>query len=78
MSAGTFRMVHFYNSLARSGMFEYTNEPGNAYKRFGSWHPGVCQFALGDGSVRAISCTTPVNVIFPLHVVNDGNVVTLP
>jgi prepilin-type N-terminal cleavage/methylation domain-containing protein len=22
--------------------------------RFGSWHPGVCQFVLGDGSVRAV------------------------
>ncbi len=23
--------------------------------KFGSYHPGVCQFVLGDGSVRAIS-----------------------
>ncbi len=76
--AGSFRMVHLYNPLARSSVFEYSNQANNSFKRFGSWHPGVCQFTFGDGSVRAISCTTPVNVIFPLHVVNDGNVVALP
>jgi len=27
---------------------------------FGSWHPGICNFLLGDGSVRAISVATPV------------------
>jgi len=32
--------------------------PGNA--GFGSWHPGICNFLLGDGAVRAISITTPV------------------
>ena len=27
---------------------------------FGSWHPGICNFVLGDGAVRSISSTTPV------------------
>src|SRR4029078_2136961 len=31
-------------------------ETGNM-SRFGSWHPGVCQFVFGDGSVRAIRVT---------------------
>lgn len=30
---------------------------------FGSWHPGVCQFLLGDGSVRAISVTVPYDTV---------------
>lgn len=29
---------------------------------FGSWHPGICQFALGDGSVRAFSNAMPTSV----------------
>ena len=29
-------------------------DTGRAAQRFGSWHPGVCQFAFGDGSVRPI------------------------
>jgi prepilin-type N-terminal cleavage/methylation domain-containing protein len=28
---------------------------GSAITRFGSYHPGVCQFVFGDGSVRSIS-----------------------
>jgi hypothetical protein len=78
LGAGTFRIVHFYSPLARSGIKEYSTQPNNAFRRFGSWHPGVCQFAIGDGSVRAFPCTTPVNVLFPLHVVNDGNAIALP
>ena len=27
---------------------------------FGSWHPGICNFVLGDGAVRSISSATPV------------------
>jgi hypothetical protein len=28
---------------------------GSDLVRWGSWHSGICQFALADGSVRAIS-----------------------
>ncbi|MDR3199634.1 MAG: DUF1559 domain-containing protein, partial [Planctomycetaceae bacterium] len=35
-----------------------SNQPMQAYN-FGSYHPGVCMFVFGDGSVRAISGTTP-------------------
>lgn len=46
---------------------------------FGSYHPGICNFVLGDGSVRAISVTTPIDpVLFRLGVVDDGESVALP
>lgn len=54
--------------------------PGTALEiinRFGSWHPGVCQFALGDGSVRAVSVTTSLDVLANLGDRRDGQVVTL-
>ena len=46
---------------------------------FGSYHPGVCQFVLGDGSVASVSVTTPVvPILFALGAVNDGLAVSLP
>jgi hypothetical protein len=45
---------------------------------FGSAHPGVCNFLIGDGSVRNISATTSATVLVYLAAVNDGNAVSLP
>ena len=46
---------------------------------FGSWHPGVCNFVLGDGSVRSFAVTThPQNVLGPLSIVDDGASVMMP
>ena len=45
---------------------------------FGSYHPGVCQFAVGDGSVQAFPTTTSISVLTALATVNDGKVVSLP
>ncbi|MDR2115266.1 MAG: DUF1559 domain-containing protein [Planctomycetaceae bacterium] len=48
---------------------------------FGSWHPGICNFLLGDGSVRSINNTTPVgthndkSVMLRLADCMDGQVV---
>lgn len=44
---------------------------------FGSWHPGVCQFAMCDGSVHAISVNLDVNVLGRLSERADGNVANL-
>jgi prepilin-type N-terminal cleavage/methylation domain-containing protein len=30
------------------------SDPRRAAQRFGSWHPGLCQFGFGDGSVRSV------------------------
>ncbi|MDR0610526.1 MAG: DUF1559 domain-containing protein [Planctomycetaceae bacterium] len=46
---------------------------------FGGWHPGICNFALGDGSVRSISVTTPPDtILYPLARCDDGEPVFLP
>ena len=49
---------------------------------FGSNHPGIINFLIGDGSVRSIPVTTPANqyyhVMCRLACVNDGNAVQLP
>ena len=51
--------------------------PQDAYG-FGSWHPGVCQFVLGDGAVRSLSATTTLNVVLMLSDVADGGSVAVP
>jgi hypothetical protein len=81
--AGTARGLHQnWFPLARSGVDELTSGFGqcnNTQKRFGSTHPGICQFLFGDGAVRAVSVTTRTDTILrPLAHVNDGNPVSLP
>jgi prepilin-type N-terminal cleavage/methylation domain-containing protein len=44
-------------------------------QRFGSWHPGVCQFVFGDGGVRALPVTIPEATISLLIQRNDGQVI---
>jgi type II secretory pathway pseudopilin PulG len=50
----------------------------NVIYQFGSYHPGICNFLLGDGSVRAVPVTCPTGTLNALVRVNDGAVVTLP
>ncbi|MDR2705557.1 MAG: DUF1559 domain-containing protein [Planctomycetaceae bacterium] len=45
---------------------------------FGSGHPGICNFLIGDGSVRGISVTTPHSILWALGCVNDGESVSIP
>jgi prepilin-type processing-associated H-X9-DG protein len=46
---------------------------------YGSWHPGVCNFLLGDGSVRAVGVTTaPDPILRAYSFVDDGVSVALP
>jgi prepilin-type N-terminal cleavage/methylation domain-containing protein/prepilin-type processing-associated H-X9-DG protein len=44
-------------------------------QRFGSYHPGVCQFAFGDGSVRGLKVTTPEATLSLLIQRADGKVI---
>ncbi len=56
------------------------NEGNRSYldARFGSYHTGVTNFAMGDGSVQAISATTPAIIMGRLGTVNDGASVAIP
>jgi prepilin-type N-terminal cleavage/methylation domain-containing protein len=46
--------------------------------RFGSAHPSVINFALGDGSVRGINLTADTVTLSNLSDVDDGNPTTTP
>lgn len=46
--------------------------------QFGSWHPGVCNFVLGDGAVRSVSVACAKQPLMSYAVVNDGTNETLP
>ncbi len=49
--------------------------PTDSYRpdeRFGSYHPGVCQFVLCDGSVRLIANAVDLDTLTRLAVRNDG------
>jgi prepilin-type N-terminal cleavage/methylation domain-containing protein len=46
---------------------------------FGSYHPGVCNFLVGDGSVRSVNTSVSMSsILVPLVNVSDGTHVTLP
>jgi hypothetical protein len=45
---------------------------------FGSYHPGVCQFVLGDGAVKSLSTTTALETLKALSHVSDGASVAMP
>jgi hypothetical protein len=49
---------------------------GGSYRRFGSWHPGICQFAMGDASVQAINSWTDSTTTARMCHRQDGNALT--
>jgi prepilin-type N-terminal cleavage/methylation domain-containing protein len=51
------------------------NQAGNQ-SRFGSWHPGVCQFVMGDGSVRPIRVSIDLTTLGYLARRDDGQAVS--
>jgi prepilin-type N-terminal cleavage/methylation domain-containing protein len=46
-------------------------------RKFGSWHPGVCQFVFCDGAVKAIRTSTGVGTLQKLSCRKDGTPVTV-
>jgi len=48
------------------------NGAANGSFGFGSWHPGICQFMMGDGSVKSVSNSTSQAVLNILGSRNDG------
>jgi hypothetical protein len=71
--------------LSRPRDFSTDTEPsvnnwansGLIWMGFGSWHPGICQFVLGDGSVHSCSVTTSEKVLRAMALVSDGDSVSL-
>jgi hypothetical protein len=47
-------------------------------RKFGSWHTGVCGFAMCDGSVHFISNSIDTTTLARLANRHDGQVVQLP
>jgi prepilin-type N-terminal cleavage/methylation domain-containing protein len=43
--------------------------------KFGSYHPGICQFVFADGTVHPINVNCPLNILDNLANIGDGNVV---
>jgi hypothetical protein len=56
---------------------DHADEYGPDYG-FGSYHPGVSNFLVGDGSVRGVSTTVSLSTIARLADVSDGTAVSLP
>jgi hypothetical protein len=53
------------------------SQPNGRYG-FGSSHGGIVNFAIGDGSVRAISITTSSAIMCAIAYVDDGAAVSIP
>jgi prepilin-type N-terminal cleavage/methylation domain-containing protein/prepilin-type processing-associated H-X9-DG protein len=52
-----------------------TDNSGPFHCKFGSWHPGICQFLFADGHVVALSNTLDMNTLQLLACRNDGQVI---
>ena len=50
----------------------------NAAPALGSWHPGVVNYLLGDGSVRPLAVNTSPTLLLNLATRGDGVAVSLP
>ncbi|MCR4414789.1 MAG: DUF1559 domain-containing protein [Thermoguttaceae bacterium] len=50
----------------------------NGWYQFTSYHPGIVQFALCDGSVRGLSQSIDIQVFFRLGGIADGRVFQMP
>jgi prepilin-type N-terminal cleavage/methylation domain-containing protein/prepilin-type processing-associated H-X9-DG protein len=53
-----------------------TSPVRETFQRFGSWHPGVCQFVFCDGSVKAVKNTVDNVTLGRLAERADGQVVS--
>jgi hypothetical protein len=54
------------------------NAEARPWMSLGSSHMGIVNFLIGDGSVRAISTTTPSEIIYYLTHTHDGTPIVIP
>jgi prepilin-type N-terminal cleavage/methylation domain-containing protein len=64
-----------YDNEIRQG--PHLRNVGDGYG-FGSWHPGVCHFLVGDGHVRGLAVSTSQQTLEYFADVSDGNSISLP
>ncbi|MDX1945632.1 MAG: DUF1559 domain-containing protein [Pirellulaceae bacterium] len=74
--AASFRKAGVGSQLVRN--IHQCGNPADFNLSFGSWHPGVCPFVLGDGSVRFLATTIDVTLLDRAAQREDGAVVNLP
>jgi prepilin-type processing-associated H-X9-DG protein len=48
---------------------------GPFHCKFGSWHPGICQFLFADGRVAALANSLDMDTLQKLACRNDGMVI---
>ena len=68
-----------YNRIAGLPQFNLGQNPGDLagpwHCKFGSYHPGICQFAFTDGHVAILKNSTDLTVLNKLAVRNDGQII---
>jgi prepilin-type N-terminal cleavage/methylation domain-containing protein len=62
----------FCSSRSAGPSFPIARTMTNPNPVFGSYHTGVCQFVMGDGSVRGLSNTIDPNILALLANISDG------
>ena len=68
-----------YPVLCRPSDHDISGTPVNSLTLgFGSAHPGIANFVIGDGSVFPFALTTPLWIMARLADVRDGETVTIP
>lgn len=80
-SEGSWREYNVARNLRHrfgKGANDTSGNPAGGAVGMGSWHPGVCHFLLGDGSVRGISDNTPELIRRQLAHRSDGTTFELP
>lgn len=64
--------VDVFSRAAGPGLGIVSNLKMNTNQRFGSYHPGICNFLFGDGAVHSLSVATPEAILSRLVVKDDG------
>ncbi len=64
--------VDVFSRAAGPGLGIVGNLKMNTNQRFGSYHPGFCNFLYGDGATRSLPITTPEALLSRLVVKDDG------
>jgi prepilin-type N-terminal cleavage/methylation domain-containing protein len=65
-------------SRSAGSLHPLANRLSSFNSQFGSWHPGLCQFMMGDGSVQSLSTEIDGRTLDRLAQRDDGQVVSAP